>query len=154
MKHEDHMILAIYEALEALGEAFPLAEMDANDLDEFLRNIEPLTDAVKRDDWSLIAKAAQMRAPGKETMMVDFFIRRLAWEIYTWPEKHGLEKKPTKPEILALIKVKYPPLYERLNTSPRGLGSWWKRLGCEPKQGRGEASTSLKKLLKSYERPR
>jgi hypothetical protein len=154
MKHEDRIVLEIYDALEALGDAFPLAQMDAKYLHEFLQNIEPLTDAVKREDWSLIAVAAQMRTPGKVTMLVDLLTRRLAWEIYTWPEAYGLEEKPTKSEILAIIQVKFPPLYARLPMSPRGLSIWWKSVGCEPKQTRGYPSPSLRKLLNSLERPR
>lgn len=138
MKHEDHIVMGIYEAFEALGNAFPFAEMNAEDLAEFLREIEPLTDAVKREDWNLIAQAAQMhaKAPSAE-MRMDIFVREVAWMIYRNPEDYGLSARPGKGDILGVLENNFPFLHKRLPTSKRGLTGWWKKVGCRAGQVRG-----------------
>jgi hypothetical protein len=138
MKHEDHIVMGIYEAFEALGNAFPAAEMDAVDLGGFLRSIEPLTDAVKRAEWVLIAEAAQMRADEPRVeLQVDILARKVAWMIYRNPEEHGLEGRPTKADILDVLETRFPYFFERLPTSKRALTDWWKKVGCGAKQSRG-----------------
>ncbi len=141
MKHEDHLILGIYEALEALGDALPAPHMA--DMDDFLKRIEPLTDAVKREEWNLIAEAANMRAeePSAETR-VDLFIRQIAWDIYRHPQKFGIVGIASKADILGVLEVQYPYFFVRLPTSKRGLTEWWKKVGCPANQARGYSRRS------------
>jgi hypothetical protein len=155
MNYEDYILLEIHAALSALENAFPLEHME--NVGEFLKSIEPLTDAVKREDWGLIAAAANMHheerlttIPGKpgypnlrvttvSKLGLEIQIRMVLRSIYRNPQAFGLPQRPSKGAILRVFEAKYPALYEKIPLSPSGRTRWWKKVGVCAEQDRGNA---------------
>jgi hypothetical protein len=138
MKYEDLLLLAIYDALEALGEVYPMEDMNSDDIHNFLRKIEPLTDAVKHENWGLITEAAKMHKEHPiAKKYATLYVRRIACDMFYRPKDFGIEGQPSKQDILNTLETKFPELFSLLPTSPRGLTTWWKKVGSGASQARG-----------------